>query len=64
MIGTTRQLRVYAHPQPADLRKGFEGLSALVRQGLGHDPLCGDMFLFVNRTRTLASLCIYAKRLE
>jgi transposase len=57
---------------PADLRKGFDGLSALVSRELGRDPLSGDFFLFVNRTRTLAKvlvwdgtgLCIYGKRLE
>ena len=54
------------------MRKGFDGLSALVANGLGHDPLAGDFFVFVNRTRKRAKvllwdgtgLCIYAKRLE
>jgi transposase len=54
------------------MRKGFEGLSALVRLGMNNDPLSGDLFLFVNRYRTRAKvllwdgtgLCVYAKRLE
>lgn len=72
MIGSTRQLSVHAFGAPVDLRKGFDGLSALVTQGLGRDPLSGDLFLFVNRDRKRAKvllwdgtgLCIYAKRLE
>jgi len=72
MIGSTRQLSVYAYGAPVDLRKGFDGLSTLVSQGLGRDPLSGDLFLFVNRDRQRAKvllwdgtgLCIYAKRLE
>ena len=72
MIGSTRTLRVWAYPEPADLRAGFDGLSALVSRKLGRDPLSGHLFLFVNRTRTRAKvlvwdgtgLCIYAKRLE
>jgi transposase len=72
MIGSTRQVAVWAYGAPADLRKGFDGLSALVRQGLGQDPLSGDGYLFVNATRKRAKvllwdgtgLCIYAKRLE
>lgn len=72
MIGSTRQLSVYAYSAPVDLRKGFDGLSTLVTQGLGRDPLSGDLFLFVNRDRQRAKvllwdgtgLCIYAKRLE
>ncbi len=54
------------------MRKHWEGLSALVREELGCDPLSGAMFLFTNKRRTLAKvlrfdgtgLCIYAKRLE
>jgi transposase len=72
VIGSTRQLSVYAYGAPVDLRKGFDGLSTLVTQSLGRDPLSGDLFLFVNRERQRAKvllwdgtgLCIYAKRLE
>jgi transposase len=54
------------------MRKGFDGLSALVGQKLERDPLCGDLFLFVSRDRVRAKvlhwdgtgLCVYAKRLE
>ena len=72
MIGSTRQVTVWAYGGPADLRKGFDGLSGLVSQGLRQDPLSGDCYLFVNATRKRAKvllwdgtgLCIYAKRLE
>ena len=72
MIGSTRQVTVWAYGAPADLRKGFDGLSALVSQGLARDPLSGDCSLLVNATRKRAKvllwdgtgLCIYAKRLE
>ena len=72
MIGSTRQVAVWAYAAPADLRKGFDGLSALVTQTLERDPLSGDCYLFVNATRKRAKtllwdgtgLCIYAKRLE
>ena len=72
MIGSTRQVAVWAYGAPADLRKGFDGLSALVSQGLQRDPLSGDCYLFANATRKRAKvllwdgtgLCIYAKRLE
>jgi transposase len=72
MIGSTRKVRVWAYAQPADLRKGYNGLYGLVSQELGQDPLSGDCFLFSNRRQTLAKvlmwdgtgLCIYMKRLE
>lgn len=72
MIGSTRALRVWAYAAPTDLRKGFDGLSALVVAQLAQDPLSGDCFLFTNRVRTSAKvlvwdgtgLCLYHKRLE
>lgn len=72
MIGTSRSVRVFARPRPTDLRKGYNGLFALVKGELGGDPLSGDMFLFVNRRRTGCKvllwdgtgLCIFMKRLE
>jgi transposase len=72
VIGSTRQVTVYAFGGRVELREGFDGLSALVTQGLRRDPLSGDLFVFVSRTRKRAKvllwdgtgLCIYAKRLE
>jgi len=72
VIGSTRQVAVYAYGAPIDLRKGFDGLSALVMNDLGRDPLAGDFFVFVNRTRKRAKvllwdgtgLCISATRRE
>ena len=72
MIGTTRQVAVYAYTEPTDMRKSFDALSALVTYELQRDPLSGDLFLFVSRNRKRAKvllwdgtgLCVYAKRLE
>ena len=51
ILGTSRAVRVYAYSQAVDLRKGYDGLFGLVKQGLGRDPLSGDLFLFVNERR-------------
>jgi transposase len=72
VIGSTRQVSVFAYAQPVDMRKSFDTLSALVSGGLGRDVLSGDLFLFVSRNRKRAKvllwdgtgLCVYAKRLE
>lgn len=44
-------VRIYLCTTPADMRKGFDSLAALVREHLGHDPLSGHLFLFVGRDR-------------
>jgi transposase len=33
------QLRVYLYGEPTDMRRSFNGLSAMVRQKLSADPL-------------------------
>jgi len=43
--------RIYLCTTPADMRKGFDSLAALVKDFLGQDPLSGHLFLFVGRAR-------------
>lgn len=72
MLGVAGRVQVFAYCRPCDMRKGFEGLSALVRQELGRDPLDGALYLFTNAGRRRArvlhfdgtGLCVFAKRLE
>jgi transposase len=72
MIGTTRNVRVFARTAPTDLRAGYDGLFALARDVLEHDPLSGHAFLFVSRSRRRCKvllydgtgLCIFMKRIE
>lgn len=71
LLGSTRAIRVWAWPAPVDLRRGFDGLYALVEQQLRKEPLSGDLFLFANRARNACKillwdgtgLCIFQKRL-
>jgi transposase len=44
-------VRIYLCTAPADMRKGFDSLAALVREYLKQDPLSGHLFLFVGRGR-------------
>jgi transposase len=55
-----------------DLRRGFTGLSALVRTALEQDPFSGHVFVFRGRRGDLIKLlwwdgdglCLFAKKLE
>ena len=49
MIGVSR-VRIWLATAAVDGRKGFDTLCGIVRQSLGHDPLCGDLFVFRNRS--------------
>ena len=58
MIGSTRSVRVFAYSQPADMRKGFDGLYGLVRGHLKADALSGAMYLFVASNRKRAKVLL------
>ena len=45
------RVRVFLCTSPTDMRKGFDTLAVLVRDGLGYDPLSGHLFMFVGRRR-------------
>jgi transposase len=44
-------LRIFVAVEPADMRKGFDGLAQLVREVIAQDPLSGHLFVFRNRRR-------------
>lgn len=41
------------------MRKGFDGLSGIVRNALQKDPLTGDIFIFTNRRRNQIKLLLF-----
>jgi transposase len=55
-----------------DMRKGFNGLSALAETVLEQDPFCGHLFVFRGRRGDLLKMiwfdgqgaCLFSKRLE
>jgi transposase len=49
MLTFAANLRIYLCVRPTDMRKSFDGLCALVRNVFQADPLCGSLFLFINR---------------
>ena len=72
MLSFSGSLKVFVALEACDLRKGFNGLHALVTERLGEDPRGGALFVFANRRRTrLKILCwdgtglwVLTKRLE
>lgn len=65
-------VRVYLCTRATDMRKSFDGLIAATKLVIGQDPLCGHLFVFVNKKANYAKIlywsrggyCLWAKRLE
>lgn len=51
--------RYFLYREATDMRKGFNGLSGLVRNELDKDPLSGDVFVFINRSRNRMKLLVW-----
>ena len=49
MLSFPGSLKVLVALEPCDMRKGFNGLHALVSERLGEDLRCGALFVFSNR---------------
>jgi transposase len=72
MIAVPAGMRVLVATKPVDFRRGADGLVALVRETLGHDPFSGTMFIFrskrADRVKIVAwdgsGLVLFWKRLE
>jgi transposase len=72
MLSLSASQRYFLSRDKTDMRKGVDGLSGLVRDGLKQDPLRGDIFIFFNGRRNQVKLllwerdgfAIYYKRLE
>lgn len=66
------QTKIYLYAKPADMRKSFNGLHALVQSEFRRDIRSGDVFLFLNRRLDRIKLihwdrdglAIWMKRLE
>ncbi len=72
MFGWGPATKIYLAAGATDMRKGFDGLYALVRERLELEPLSGHVFLFSNAQRNRLKLIFWdgsglwlcAKRLE
>ena len=72
MIGLPAGTKVWLACGVTDMRKGFDGLAALVQLSLQEDPFSGQLFVFRGRRGDRVKilwwdgdgLCLFAKRLE
>lgn len=72
MLSLPGPVEIFLYAEPADLRKSYDSLAALVREHLERNVLDGGLFVFLNQRRNRIKLlywdrdglAIWQKRLE
>lgn len=72
MLGLPPSVRIYFAAELVDMRKGVDGLRALVERALKKDPCSGHLFVFVGKSKDKVKILfwdrngfvLYLKRLE
>jgi transposase len=72
MLGLPPSVRIYFATELTDMRKGIDGLRAIVEGTLRHDPYDGHLFVFVGKSKDKVKILfwdrsgfvLYMKRLE
>jgi transposase len=59
MIQVTPQMRILVAIEPADFRKGIDGLARVCREELRRDPFNGCVFVFRNRSAKSIKILVY-----
>ncbi len=72
MIGLPAGTHIWLAAGVTDMRKGFDGLAAMIQEALSENPFSGHLFVFRGKRGDLVKLlwwdgdgmCLLAKRLE
>ena len=59
MIQLTTHMRILVAIEPADFRKGIDGLARICREVLRSDPFSGNVFVFCNKSRKAVKILVY-----
>lgn len=59
MLQITPQMKILVAVEPADFRKGIDGLVRLCKDSLQQDPFEGAVFVFRNRRGTAIKVLVY-----
>ncbi len=59
MIQVTPHMRILVAVEPADFRKGIDGLARICKEVLKQDPFRGWVFVFRNHRATAVKILVY-----
>jgi len=59
LLALPANARLYFYTEPCDMRKGYAGLSGVVRTAIDRDPADGSIYCFVNKRRDRVKLLCF-----
>lgn len=59
MLQITPQMRVLVAIEPADFRRGIDGMARVCRETMAEDPFSGTVYVFRNRRNTAIKVLVY-----
>ena len=59
MLYLTAHTKVWLAIKPVDFRRQLDGLIALCQTQFNHNPRSGQLFVFINRSRTMIRVLCY-----
>jgi transposase len=62
MMGLSGRVRVFVYAGTCDMRRQISGLMTMVREELGRDPQCGDLYVFRGRRGDQIKILFYDRR--
>jgi transposase len=62
LFSVQETVNYYLYRKPVNMSKSFDSLAALVRTELDRDIVNGDVFIFLNRNRTMIKVLVYEKK--
>jgi transposase len=60
MLSIGSHIRIFVYAHDTDMRKGFAGLSGIIRGEFEADPTDGSLFVFINKRRDRMKLLHFA----
>ncbi len=61
MLSPASNASIFVYTEIADMRKGIQGLSGIVREEFAADPTDGSLFVFINRSRDRMKILHFAE---
>jgi transposase len=62
ILALSADTNFYLYRRPVKMSRSFDGLAAVIRSELDKDIIGGDVFIFLNRTRTMMKFFIYENK--